>query len=91
MYIEEHLKDIISAQDVSDQVYMSQVHFQKGFQVMTGYSVTEYIRNWRLYMAALELKNNDIKVIDVANRYGYETSESFSKSFTWFHKVHQTK
>ena len=28
-YIEKHLKDNISAQDVSEQVYMSQVHFQK--------------------------------------------------------------
>ena len=62
-YIEEHLKDKIVAQDVADQLYMSQVHFQKGFLVMTGYSVAEYIRNRRLYLAALELKDNDKKVI----------------------------
>ena len=64
-YIEKHLKDNISAQDLSEQVYMSQVHFQKGFQIMTGYSVAEYIRNRKLYLAALELKENDVKVIDV--------------------------
>ena len=52
-YIEKHLKDNISAQDVSEQVYMSQVHFQKGFQVMTGYSVSEYIRNRRLYLGVV--------------------------------------
>ena len=63
-YIEKHLKDNISAQDVSEQVYMSQVHFQKGFQIMTGYSVAEYIRNRRLYLAALELKENDVKVMN---------------------------
>ena len=57
-YIEKHLKDNISAQDVSEQVYMSQVHFQKGFRIMTGYSVAEYIRNRRLYLAALELKES---------------------------------
>ena len=65
-YIEKHLKDNISAQDLSEQVYMSQVHFQKGFQIMTGYSVAEYIRNRKLYLAALELKENAVKVIDVA-------------------------
>ena len=84
-YIEEHLKDKIVAQDVADQLYMSQVHFQKGFLVMTGYSVAEYIRNRRLYMAALELKDSDKKVIDVALEYGYETPESFTKAFTRFH------
>ena len=86
-YIEEHLKDKIVAQDVADQLYMSQVHFQKGFLVMTGYSVAEYIRNRRLYMAALELKDSDKKVIDVALEYGYETPESFTKAFTRFHGV----
>jgi len=90
-YIEEHLQDKISAQDVSDRVYMSQVHFQKGFQVVTGYSVAEYIRNRRLYLAALDLKNQDIKVIDVAYEYGYETPESFTKAFTRFHGISPTE
>ena len=83
-FIEEHLKDKISAQDVADQVYMSLLHFQKGFQVLTGYSVAEYIRNRKLYLAALDLKT-DTKVIDVAFDYGYETPESFTKAFTRFH------
>ena len=89
-YIEEHLKDKISAQDVSEQVYMSQVHFQKGFQVMTGYSVAEYIRNRRLYLAAMELKSDNAKVIDVAYDFGYETPESFTKAFTRFHGASPT-
>lgn len=84
-FIEEHLKDKICAQDVAEAVYMSQVHFQKGFHVMTGYSVAEYIRNRKLYLAALDLKDTDTKVIDVAFDYGYETPESFTKAFTRFH------
>ena len=84
-YIEEHLKDKISAQDVSKQVYLSQVHFQKGFQVMTGYSPAEYVRNRRLYLAALDLKNSDKRIIDIAYEYCYETPESFTKAFTRFH------
>lgn len=84
-YIEEHLKDDISAQDVSEQVYLSSIHLQQGFQIMTGYSVSEYIRNRRLYLAALELREGNKKVIDVALDYGYETAESFTKAFTRFH------
>lgn len=84
-YIEEHLKDDISAQDVSEQVFLSSIHLQKGFQIMTGYSVSEYIRNRRLYLAALELRESNKKVLDVALDYGYETAESFTKAFTRFH------
>ena len=31
-YIEGHLNDNISAQDVAEQVYVSQLHFQRGWQ-----------------------------------------------------------
>ena len=48
-YMEEHLEDNISAQDVADQVFMSLFFFQKGFSLMTGYGLGEYIRNRRLY------------------------------------------
>ena len=78
-YMEEHLTDNISAQDVADRVYLSPFFLQKGFSLMTGYGIGEYIRNRRLYRAALDLKETDDKVIDIALRYGYETLESFMK------------
>lgn len=84
-YIEAHIKEDISAQDVSAQIYVSPIHFQKGFQVMTGYSVAEYIRSRKLYLAALDLQSEEAKVMDVALDYGYETPESFTKAFTRFH------
>ena len=84
-YMERHLTDDISAQDVADQVYLSPFFLQKGFSVMTGMGISEYIRNRRLYLAACELQNTDEKVIDIALRYGYETPESFTKAFTRFH------
>ena len=84
-FMEEHLTDDISAQDVADWVYLSPFLLQKGFSLMTGYGIGEYIRNRRLYQAALDLKETDEKVIDIAFRYGYETPESFTKAFSRFH------
>ena len=84
-YMEEHLTDDISAQDVAHQVYLSPFFLHKGFSLMTGYGIGEYIRNRRLYQAALDLKGTDDKVIDIAFRYGYETPESFTKAFSRFH------
>jgi AraC family transcriptional regulator len=54
---------------------------------MTGYGIGEYIRNRRLYLAALDLKETKDKVIDIALRYCYETPESFTKAFSRFHGV----
>ena len=50
-YMEEHLEDNISAQDVADWVYLSPFFLQRGFSLMTGYGIGEYIRNRRLYQA----------------------------------------
>ena len=86
-YIENHLTDNITAQDVAEQVFVSPFFLQRGFSLMTNYGVGEYLRNRRLYQAALDLQKTDEKVIDIALRYGYETPESFTKAFTRFHGV----
>ncbi len=83
-YIEENLRDEISIEEMSGKVYISPFYLQKGFRILTGYSVGEYIRNRRLYEAAADISRGD-KIIDVAGRYGYETQESFTKAFTRFH------
>ena len=36
-------------------------------------------------MAAMELIEKDVKIIDLAAKYGYETPESFTKAFSRFH------
>lgn len=86
-YIEEHITDDLSAEEISDYVYMSSFYFQKGFSMLCGYSVMEYIRNRRLALAGGELATTGGKVIDVAMKYGYDSPDSFTKAFTRFHGV----
>lgn len=84
-YMEAHLYEEITIEDIARHVNLSAVYLQKGFKVMTGYSLAEYIRNRRLYLAALEWISGKEKVIDLALRYGYDTPESFTKAFSRFH------
>lgn len=84
-YMEENLENEIDVADVANHVFISPFYLQKGFQILTGYSIGEYLRNRRLYAAAIALSQPREKVIDVALRYGYDTPESFSKAFTRFH------
>jgi AraC-like DNA-binding protein len=84
-YIEENLLEDINTEDVSKYVYSSKDNFQKTFNIVTGFSVSEYIRNRRLTLAGQEFTATNIKVIDAALKYRYETPESFTKAFTRFH------
>lgn len=84
-YLEEHLLEDGAAERAAQAVYLSPLYLQKGFKLVTGYSMGEYVRNRRLYLAGLEAIAGREKVIDLAYRYGYDTPESFSKAFSRFH------
>ena len=90
-YMEAHLLEDIGPQDVAGHVYLSPFFLQRGFALMTGCGIGEYLRSRRLYQAALELRDTDDRVIDVALRYGYETPESFAKAFARFHGATPTQ
>lgn len=85
-FIENNLTEDISAEDVAAQVNISPFYFQRGFALLCGYTIAEYIRNRRLALAAGELSEN-AKIIDIAVKYGYDSPDAFTRAFTRFHGV----
>lgn len=94
-YMEEHLLDVISTEQmvnqIAEQLNISQGSFRKKFQMMIGYSVGEYLKNRKLYEAACELATSNRKVVDIAMKYGYDTPDSFTKAFRRFHGITPTE
>ena len=60
-FMETHLQDDIGLEDVARAVNLSPFFLQRGFSLMTGVGVGEYLRNRRLYEAALDLQKNGRK------------------------------
>ena len=90
-YMEDNIITVSGPAEIADHVSMSEMYLQRGFQVVTGLTLGEYVRNRRLYLAAIDLIRTDDKVIDIALRYGYETPESFTKAFGRFHDASPTQ
>lgn len=86
-YIENHITDELDYDEIAKCAYSSKFHFQRVFSIMCGYTIGEYIRNRRLTLAGNELICTSEKIIDIAFKYGYDSSDSFSKAFTRFHGV----
>lgn len=86
-YIERNLLSVKGSVEVAEHVYMSEPYLQKGFQVLTGFSVGEYIRNRKLYEAALEIQDTNNRISSIAQQFGYESQESFTKAFLRFHGI----
>jgi AraC family transcriptional regulator len=57
------------------------------FSFITGIPLNEYIRRRRLTLAGFELKGSDVKIIDLANKYGYDSPNSFTRAFQAMHGV----
>ncbi|MGD7054373.1 AraC family transcriptional regulator [Sutcliffiella horikoshii] len=86
-YIEENLTNEIDFKVVARTAHSSEYHFKRMFSFLAGITLSEYIRRRRLSLAALELHNSKVKVIDVAIKYGYNSPDSFTRAFFNLHGI----
>ena len=87
LYIEDNILEDLSIEEIACRVNISPFYFQKGFGMLCGYSLSEYIKRRRLSLAGSEVSSTDGKIIDIAMKYGYDSPDSFTKAFTRFHGV----
>lgn len=81
-YIEENIMNEITLKKLSDVSGYSPWYTSRIFKDLTGKTPFEYIRKLRLSKAALVLRDNNIKVIDVAFDYLFNSHEGFTKAFS---------
>jgi len=86
-YIEENLNGEICFAEAARLALCSEYHFRRLFSSLAGVSLSEYVRRRRLTLAAFELSNSELKVIDVALKYGYDSPDSFARAFQSLHGV----
>ncbi|KGR77107.1 AraC family transcriptional regulator [Ureibacillus sinduriensis] len=86
-YIEENLTKQIDFRTVARIAHCSEYHFKRMFSFLAGIPLSEYIRRRRLSMAALELNSSNMKIIDIAIKYGYNSPDSFTRAFHNLHGV----
>lgn len=86
-YVEKNLDSTLDIDEIAKTAYSSRYHFQRMFHAVTGFTLTEYIRNRRLTLAAEEVAATDSKLIDIALKYGYESPDAFTKAFKRLHGI----
>lgn len=86
-YIEEHLTDELSYDELGRIACCSAYHFQRMFTYMAGVTLSEYIRRRKMSLAAVDLQDGDAKIIDVAEKYGYHSPTAFNRAFQSIHGI----
>lgn len=89
-YIEENLTEELKIENIAKKACLSSFYFQKGFAMLCGFTVGEYIRKRRLSLAGSDLIHSHQKIIEIALKYGFDSPDSFTKAFLRFHGVTPT-
>ncbi len=86
-YIENNLAGEISYEEAAKIACCSTYYFQRMFTYVAGISLSEYIRHRRMTQAAFDLQTTDMKVLNVALKYGYTSPTSFNRAFQSVHGI----
>ncbi len=80
-YIEDNICRDLNSQAVADYCGVSLSSLQKLFRLALHKSVKDYILRRRISLAAKEILDTDMKMIDIAYKYQFGSPESFGRAF----------
>ncbi len=79
-YIHDHIRERLQAAEVAEQFGFSRWYFCARFREFTGKTFVEYVRHYRIQLAALDILAGK-KVLDAAVDCGYDSVSGFTKAF----------
>ena len=85
-FIEAHLSDDIDAAELAKSLGTTEYHLRRLFSSLAGMPLSDYIRRRRMTVAAADLVDGG-RVLDIAVRYGYGSTEAFGRAFRMVHGV----
>lgn len=86
-YIDENLENQIDYDTLARFLGVNSYTLKRIFSLITGISLSDYIRKRRLSNAGYDLYHKKNKVIDIAIKYQYDNATSFSRAFEKFHEI----
>ncbi|EXU75637.1 helix-turn-helix domain-containing protein [Erwinia mallotivora] len=87
VWINENIRSPLKIEDVALRAGYSKWHLQRMFFRVMNISLGHYIRNKKLELAAHDLIDSSATVIDISVKYGYESQQSFTRSFVRKYRV----
>ncbi|HFE3213382.1 TPA: helix-turn-helix domain-containing protein [Klebsiella quasipneumoniae subsp. similipneumoniae] len=82
LWIDEHIHQPISISDVATRAGYSKWHLQRIFSQIKGQRMATYIRDKKLALAAQDLIDSSDKILDIGFRYGFESQQAFTRTFS---------
>lgn len=79
--IENNLTNDINLDMIVNCTGFSKFHFIRVFKSILGYSINDYVRRRKITEAAKLLLKTDMRIIDIAIMFAYNSQEAFTRAF----------
>ena len=90
-YVENNYADKITIPKIAEIAGFSESHFMRYFKETMGTSFIEYLKDYRLTMAARLLQSSDDSVLVIAEEVGFDNLSYFNRSFKAKYQVTPSK
>jgi AraC family transcriptional regulator len=80
-YIDDHIGEHISLDELARQAGVSRFHFARQFRLSTGESAMGYLRRVRIERSKRILQTRDATIAEVAARLGFSDQSHFTRTF----------
>ena len=80
-YIDAHLAEALTLQDLAQVAHLSAYHFAHMFKQSTHMSPHQYVLQRRLQQARDLIRSSDKPIIDIALQCGFGNASHFSRRF----------
>ncbi|MDY0288085.1 MAG: response regulator [Sphaerochaeta sp.] len=80
-FIEMSFSSDIGVQQIAQELQMSESYLSRLFKDVTGYTIGDYLLNYRIKQACLLLNDGSAKIYEVANQVGFRDQRYFSVLF----------
>ena len=80
-WLEGHLDQPLSLDNVAATAGYSKWHLQRMFKKETGHSLGQYIRSRKMTEIAQKLKESNEPILYLAERYGFESQQTLTRTF----------
>ena len=79
--IEAHIREKLTVTALAESIHISKYHYQRLFREAVGESVMRYVSRRRMALAAAELVETNVSILEIALRYGYDSHDGFTRAF----------
>lgn len=80
-YVENNYANKITISEIADVIGFSESHFMRYFKETMGTSFIEYLKDYRLTMAARLLQSSEDSILNISAEVGFDNLSYFNRSF----------